>query len=98
MDDSGELRFISAIQALLKIGIPAGVLNPGPQVPSAPGHLVNGVLRRSFFPRQQRALQRATEFLIGVDGKNPVVAGALRCKILLLRIVGPRPSKERGPE
>ena len=79
----------AAIEAALKIGIPAGVLDPGAEIPGAARDFVDVVIGLTFFPFEEREVEIAAEFLVGVHRENPVVGGGFGGEVFLLAVVGP---------
>jgi hypothetical protein len=89
VDDAGEFRGIAAVQAALEIGIPAGVLDPGAEILGAARDFVDFVIGLAFFPLEEREVEIAAEFFVGVHRENPVVGGGFGGEVFLLAVVGP---------
>ena len=77
VDDAGKFGGVAAIEAALKIGIPAGVLDPCAEIPGAARDFVDVVVRLALFPFEQREVEIAAEFFVGVHREDPVVGGDL---------------------
>src|SRR5262249_35018939 len=89
MNCARKFRSVAAVQAALKIGIPAGMTDPGAEIKCAPGHLVDRDRRRVLLPIPERGVKGAAQLLVGINGKNPFVGGLFGGEIFLVGVVGP---------
>src|SRR6267142_4809915 len=83
VDDSVKVRRVATVKPSLEIRIPSRVIYPAAQVPGASRHFVDGMLRRAPFPVEQRRMQSAAQFFVGVQRQEPVVAGGCRGDLFL---------------
>jgi hypothetical protein len=89
VDDAGEFCGGAAVEAPLKIGIPAGVLDPGTEIPGATRDFVDFAVGLTLFPFEEREVEIAAELFVGVHRENPLVGGGIGGEVFLLAVVGP---------
>src|SRR5882762_3714684 len=94
VDDSVKVRCVAAVKPSLEVRIPSRVSNPTAQVPRASCHFVDGVLRRAPLPVEQRRMQCAAQFFVGVQRQDPVMAGRRRRDIFLFCKICPGMRKD----
>src|SRR5262249_54045325 len=68
--------------------------NPGSEIPVASRDFVDGRLRFLPLPFEECRLQSGAQFLVGINGKNPVMSRAGGREVFLIGVVGPSPMEE----
>jgi len=89
VDDPSESCGGAAVEAALKIGIPARVLDPRAEIPGAARDFVDFAIGLAFFPLEEREVEIAAELFVGVHRENPLVGGGFGGEVFLFAIVGP---------
>src|SRR4029077_20323012 len=68
-----KLAFVPPIEKDSKVGIPAGMPDPGAEIIRQPGNFIAVFSGGLLFPGEQRGAEFGAQFFIAVEGKNPVV-------------------------